>query len=128
MFVYFFYFLFFFSSRRRHTRSYGDWSSDVCSSDLGTHVIMTVEILKMLQVENLTISGRAGHTHFAYRQSFYFNRIVFAFVGQRAGPPVDTNSKSERTPAQPQRCVWLGFVMMSSGLRESCHHSDDKQQ
>src|SRR5207248_8214551 len=22
--------LFFFSSRRRHTRSYGDWSSDVC--------------------------------------------------------------------------------------------------
>src|SRR5207248_5855296 len=30
--VYFFFF--FFSSRRRHTRSYGDWSSDVCSSDL----------------------------------------------------------------------------------------------
>src|SRR5207248_3813019 len=23
-----------FSSRSRHTRSYGDWSSDVCSSDL----------------------------------------------------------------------------------------------
>src|SRR5438094_1492609 len=30
----FYYFFFFFSSRRRHTRSYGDWSSDVCSSDL----------------------------------------------------------------------------------------------
>src|SRR5207248_7735904 len=28
------YIFFFFSSRRRHTRSYGDWSSDVCSSDL----------------------------------------------------------------------------------------------
>src|SRR5437762_2248650 len=27
-------FLFFFSSRRRHTRYIGDWSSDVCSSDL----------------------------------------------------------------------------------------------
>src|SRR6266705_4574536 len=26
--------VFVFSSRRRHTRSYGDWSSDVCSSDL----------------------------------------------------------------------------------------------
>src|SRR5438094_4090318 len=26
--------VFFFSSRRRHTISYGDWSSDVCSSDL----------------------------------------------------------------------------------------------
>src|SRR6266566_8839974 len=28
--------LFFFSSRRRHTRLQGDWSSDVCSSDLIT--------------------------------------------------------------------------------------------
>src|SRR5574341_1783279 len=27
---------FFFSSRRRHTRLVGDWSSDVCSSDLTT--------------------------------------------------------------------------------------------
>src|SRR5690348_18110124 len=26
--------VFFFSSRRRHTRWTGDWSSDVCSSDL----------------------------------------------------------------------------------------------
>src|SRR5688500_20227586 len=29
---------FFFSSRRRHTRLQGDWSSDVCSSDLPDHV------------------------------------------------------------------------------------------
>src|SRR5437762_8881707 len=29
-----FIFFFFFSSRRRHTRYIGDWSSDVCSSDL----------------------------------------------------------------------------------------------
>src|SRR5436305_8205305 len=28
-------FFFFFSSRRRHTRCGRDWSSDVCSSDLG---------------------------------------------------------------------------------------------
>src|SRR5436305_4606970 len=28
-------FVFFFSSRRRHTRCGRDWSSDVCSSDLG---------------------------------------------------------------------------------------------
>src|SRR5207248_8458139 len=27
-------YVFFFSTRRRHTKSYGDWSSDVCSSDL----------------------------------------------------------------------------------------------
>src|SRR5256885_9071718 len=32
---------FFFSSRRRHTRLQGDWSSDVCSSDLKRPVIYT---------------------------------------------------------------------------------------
>src|SRR5207247_7747445 len=32
----YYHFSFFFSSRRRHTRSTRDWSSDVCSSDLGT--------------------------------------------------------------------------------------------
>src|SRR5215210_5316705 len=33
--IMFFVVFFFFSSRRRHTRYIGDWSSDVCSSDLG---------------------------------------------------------------------------------------------
>src|SRR5262245_1238638 len=40
-FVYFcfcLFFFFFFSSRRRHTRCLSDWSSDVCSSDLGVSV------------------------------------------------------------------------------------------
>src|SRR2546426_1000710 len=32
--IFFLLFFFFFSSRRRHTRLQGDWSSDVCSSDL----------------------------------------------------------------------------------------------
>src|SRR3712207_1932907 len=33
--------LFFFSSRRRHTRYWRDWSSDVCSSDLGSTASFT---------------------------------------------------------------------------------------
>src|SRR6266705_7034654 len=32
--------IFFFSSRRRHTSSYVDWSSDVCSSDLAPREIV----------------------------------------------------------------------------------------
>src|SRR5437762_8594110 len=31
---------FFFSSRRRHTRYIGDWSSDVCSSDLRPRLLV----------------------------------------------------------------------------------------
>src|SRR5699024_1973957 len=36
---------FFFSSRRRHTRSKRDWSSDVCSSDLGEGGTLLVDRL-----------------------------------------------------------------------------------
>src|SRR5437762_7907799 len=40
---YFSMFFFFFSSRRRHTRYIGDWSSDVCSSDLpGGTITVTI--------------------------------------------------------------------------------------
>src|SRR6266508_6829300 len=41
-------FFFFFSSRRRHTRWPRDWSSDVCSSDLGD----TLQIV---------VRGKGGH-------------------------------------------------------------------
>src|SRR5215467_6227441 len=36
-------FFFFFSSRRRHTRLQGDWSSDVCSSDLADWALISSE-------------------------------------------------------------------------------------
>src|SRR6266487_4674098 len=37
------FFFFFFSSRRRHTRWTGDWSSDVCSSDLDSERPATLD-------------------------------------------------------------------------------------
>src|SRR5256885_9623200 len=40
---------FFFSSRRRHTRLQGDWSSDVCSSDLMLPLAMNELIQKNLK-------------------------------------------------------------------------------
>src|SRR5205807_4949338 len=45
-FFFYFFFFFFFSSRRRHTRLQGDWSSDVCSSDLSRRAPAT-ELLSM---------------------------------------------------------------------------------
>src|SRR5690348_18258451 len=44
---------FFFSSRRRHTRWTGDWSSDVCSSDLPDPV-------RLVSVEERPQSYRIG--------------------------------------------------------------------
>src|SRR6267154_5162235 len=39
-------FIFFFSSRRRHTRWTGDWSSDVCSSDLACGSVIAADGVK----------------------------------------------------------------------------------
>src|SRR5688500_19333600 len=45
---------FFFSSRRRHTRLQGDWSSDVCSSDL-------VQRLGAICCKGTTLRPRIGN-------------------------------------------------------------------
>src|SRR3989454_2658570 len=45
-------FFFFFSSRRRHTRLQGDWSSDVCSSDLNaSEAVRVLRAIEPLDIE-----------------------------------------------------------------------------
>src|SRR5256885_8806307 len=51
-------FFFFFSSRRRHTRLQGDWSSDVCSSDLD--VIVKVLVSEQGRVDRRERVNGAG--------------------------------------------------------------------
>src|SRR3989454_6681011 len=57
------FFFFFFSSRRRHTRLQGDWSSDVCSSDLLNlgECLTGLAVLALLHVQppQLEIDQRA---------------------------------------------------------------------
>src|SRR3989454_3426476 len=54
------YFFFFFSSRRRHTRLQGDWSSDVCSSDLDNlEYRQVVSLAQAALRERLTGAERA---------------------------------------------------------------------
>src|SRR5256885_8942021 len=44
------YVCFFFSSRRRHTRLQGDWSSDVCSSDLSGGTVVSSALVLLDQI------------------------------------------------------------------------------
>src|SRR5438094_4121699 len=53
---------FFFSSRRRHTRSYGDWSSDVCSSDLEGAIAGLVNLRTAMPFDYKGFKGVLGAT------------------------------------------------------------------
>src|SRR5256885_8391474 len=50
-------FFFFFSSRRRHTRLQGDWSSDVCSSDLTLRALANRTINENAGTQTVKLSG-----------------------------------------------------------------------
>src|SRR5205807_6231538 len=57
--------IFFFSSRRRHTRLQGDWSSDVCSSDLAGPELATIVVESALlggaRCDRLRVQGIDTH-------------------------------------------------------------------
>src|SRR5256886_7606222 len=55
---------FFFSRRRRHTRFDCDWSSDVCSSDLGSR---DLSITGRQQYQNVTVVDTGKHADFIVR-------------------------------------------------------------
>src|SRR5207248_4751416 len=62
---------FFFSSRRRHTISYGDWSSDVCSSDLDGKLTFVVVVasgddLKEVMLEPPKVEKLSSNRHYAH--------------------------------------------------------------
>src|SRR3712207_7710476 len=53
--------MFFVSSRRRHTRYWRDWSSDVCSSDLGVrHALAAIDGGKHLVMVNVEADVLCG--------------------------------------------------------------------
>src|SRR3989454_94700 len=63
---------FFFSSRRRHTRLQGDWSSDVCSSDLAT----LGELVAWIIGWDLILEYAVGNIAVAVGWAGYFDSLL----------------------------------------------------
>src|SRR5256885_9190201 len=78
------FFFFFFSSRRRHTRLQGDWSSDVCSSDLikaeselaGVRLVLLSSLGGRVEAEELKVAGIDNCLVKPIKQSLLFDSIV----------------------------------------------------
>src|SRR2546421_1923332 len=73
---------FFFSSRRRHTRSDRDWSSDVCSSDLGaTQTSTKGSDVTTVNSKVFDESGRQPtRTSRAVEFTYFLLRVVSGFL------------------------------------------------
>src|SRR5207248_8382667 len=97
-------FLFFFSSRRRHTRSYGDWSSDVCSSDLYSQY----ELSETKRLEEISAREHAG----AYQanknsDTYVLLTTLFATVLFFGGIAGAVDRSEERRVGKECRCRWV---------------------
>src|SRR6266850_3517795 len=79
------FFFFFFSSRRRHTRLQGDWSSDVCSSDLE------------ITLSRAEPKGGGGYPPVAQQRNDQFVSGEFAWNQGPAGPQPGPRFVTDRT-------------------------------
>src|SRR6266566_7752665 len=73
----------FFSSRRRHTRLQGDWSSDVCSSDLSWTV---KNLLEFKNAQGVVVEGNTIENNWASGQQGY--SILFTPRNQSGTAPL----------------------------------------
>src|SRR5207245_5110881 len=95
-----------FSSRRRHTRCYRDWSSDVCSSDLGRRAVeLTKAPVRPSQIINAKSVENAVRVLLAIGGST--NAIVhLTAIAGRAGVQIDLkklNRSEERRVGKESR-------------------------
>src|SRR5439155_17628389 len=85
---------FFFSSRRRHTRWPRDWSSDVCSSDLGeVHRLSSMYFTREFVNAGGLMSYGADQSDIYRRAAYYVGKILKA--AKPADLPVEQPKKFE---------------------------------
>src|SRR6267143_2993343 len=105
-------FIFFFSSRRRHTRWNCDWSSDVCSSDLGLlafPAMLRAGYNKQFAAGAVTASGTLG---ILIPPSVLL--ILYGFV---AGVSVPRLYAGAFLPGFMLATLYFGYIVLRAKLR-----------
>src|SRR5205807_7258454 len=93
---------FFFSSRRRHTRLQGDWSSDVCSSDL---------LIQFTGVNRVLQALLEGHNNLRLRTKLLLWLVLFTAALTSATLPVVRHSAQEIGRASCRERVEISEVV-----------------
>src|SRR5256885_15923073 len=96
---------FFFSSRRRHTRLQGDWSSDVCSSDLSL-LLCTIWLMA---------NGAEGRSGWALSQAARVSVISASQSSSCSAGRALSAGMEPTMPAWHWAITSLGLLMMNSG-------------
>src|SRR5690348_17616472 len=109
MIFFFFCFFFFFSSRRRHTRWTGDWSSDVCSSDLLLLRGLVGRLLvpeRVVRLDGLATGERDRRQHEKQQTESFHGRIVHDHGA--TAPARGSRAPRKRSRAGPGASVTSG--------------------
>src|SRR6266487_3644112 len=94
---------FFFSSRRRHTRWTGDWSSDVCSSDLDEGENGEIEVAHRCQIYRVVTDQIAigPGTNQDSRPSLHATMLAFLIRLHRLPAAIHTYNRRMHFPKIP---------------------------
>src|SRR5256885_10854228 len=92
---------FFFSSRRRHTRLQGDWSSDVCSSDLCAAIEASELGASVLILECAPRDFRGGNSRHTRNLRYVHGRADRILTG-----PYEEERSEERRVGKECRSRW----------------------
>src|SRR5205807_5692316 len=92
-------YVFFFSSRRRHTILQGDWSSDVCSSDLAMTPIV-FRVFRRLQLVSSALVSLGHGTNDAQKTMGVIAALLFAngYLGRSEERRVGKECSSRWSP------------------------------
>src|SRR6266581_5027742 len=100
---------FFFSSRRRHTRWTGDWSSDVCSSDLPALTCEYSPERPRITLPNACVTSVPGSS------ALTTSAPRSARIRPANGPDTARDRSSTRRPSRGLVC-WRGRCVMAAPL------------